>query len=182
MGAHHLVGWGAFRSALRLLRVSRLTTPLGVFPERGGLREGRAMHIATVLRSRLTALTLAFASSGCSLIFVKPPPRAPLRPVDGSPTACTSSKLAPVLDTLGAGLEGVRIAYAATAPDSVYADPKQPLSRAADIGLGVGFAALFVGSAIYGYGNTARCARLKADTARQPSRQRLSATAEPAVP
>lgn len=104
---------------------------------------------------------LLFASSGCSLIFVHP--RSSTSYVSGPRRACTSSKLAPVLDTLFAGAQVVRTAYALSASDSVYENPAQPLSRGADVGLGVGFATLFVGSAIYGYVNTSACSKRRQD-------------------
>ncbi|HWA75638.1 MAG TPA: hypothetical protein VG937_25055 [Polyangiaceae bacterium] len=63
----------------------------------------------------------------------------------------------PILDTLLTGFEVVRTGLAIGADSSTYSDPNQPLSREADIALGVGFTALFLGSAIYGYSATARC-------------------------
>lgn len=102
-------------------------------------------------------MSLVVSSTGCSFIFVKPPPSPEPGTTSAGPGRCTSSKVAPVLDTLFTGLEGARIVYAATAADSVYSDPKQPLSRGTDIALGVGFAALFLSSAVYGYINTAEC-------------------------
>jgi hypothetical protein len=110
----------------------------------------------TSLSAVLTAL-FALSSTGCSLLFVHERPSP--RPGNiGPPTGqCTSSQVAPVLDTIFTGLEATRVVYAASADDSVYADPKQPLSRGADIGLGLGFTALFLGSAIYGYVATGSC-------------------------
>jgi hypothetical protein len=109
---------------------------------------------------RVLATTLAvllFSTSGCSLIFVKPP--SSTGHVAGPRRECTSSKLAPVLDTLFTGAQVARTAFAVGADDSVYDDPAQPLSRGADVGLGLGFTALFLGSAIYGYVNTSKCSK-----------------------
>jgi hypothetical protein len=106
----------------------------------------------------------AMGNTGCSLLFVTPPRSH--AGVSASRDKCTSSKAPPVLDTIITGLQLARTVYAAAAPDSVYRDPKQPLSRGADIGLGLGFSALFLGSAIYGYGATSRCAE------REPKRLR----------
>ena len=114
------------------------------------------------LRSPLLAGLLAFASSGCSLLFIKGPSdtsHSQFRP--GSSVKCTSSKVAPALDTVFAGLEVLRTGLAAGADDSVYNNPNQPLSREADIALGIGFASLFLGSAIYGYATTAACSKRK---------------------
>jgi hypothetical protein len=135
------------------------------------------MNLTPVARSPLLGLVLALVSTGCSFIFVRPPPRGPVRLIAGAVQDCTSSKVAPIFDTLGVVAEGARIGYAATAPNKVYDDPNQPLSREADIGLGIGFAALFLGSAIYGYSNTSRCARRQAeiDRASHPPLRRLAA-------
>lgn len=113
-----------------------------------------------LLRAAVSLLLLSSAS-GCSLIFVRTPPS------DGRITArvrsgdCTTSRLAPGFDTTFAALQLLRTGLAATAPDRIYEDPKAPLSREADIALGVGFMALFAGSAIYGFVNTSRCSRMQ---------------------
>lgn len=110
------------------------------------------------------SLLLLSSSSGCSLIFVKTPAN------DGSVSSrssggdCTSSRLAPALDTVVGALQLVRTGMAASASDSVYENPDAPLSREADIALGAGFMALFVGSAIYGFAHTNECSRLKHGT------------------
>jgi hypothetical protein len=108
-------------------------------------------------RSVLTLGALLLASSGCSFTFVHP--RASSGQVAGARRACTSSKLAPILDTIFTGAQLARTAYALSASDSVYDDPAQPLSRGADVGLGVGLASLFLGSAIYGYVHTSECSK-----------------------
>jgi hypothetical protein len=96
--------------------------------------------------------------SGCSLLFVKQPDSsAKVQP--GAPKKCTTSRVLPVLDSILTGLEVVRTGVAIGADDSAYSSPNQPLSRQADIGLGVALSALFLGSAIYGYSATARCER-----------------------
>src|SRR5262245_18743225 len=80
-------------------------------------------------------------STGCSLIFVSGPPDHPETLPPSAPIDCTSSKVTPVIDTVVTGLQVVRTAVAASAHDSDYSG--QPISRQADIGFGVGFAALF---------------------------------------
>ncbi len=97
-------------------------------------------------------------TAGCSLVFVEPPPKV----AEGSrpaPVDCTTSKAAPALDSIAAGLEVVRMAYAASADDKDYKD--FPISREADIALGLTFATLFAGSAIYGYTKTSTCRKTK---------------------
>jgi hypothetical protein len=110
----------------------------------------------TSLPAALAAL-FALSSTGCSLLFVneRPSPRSgTIGPRAGK---CTSSQVAPVLDTIFTGLEATRVVYAASADDSVYRNPNQPLSRGADLALGLGFTALFLGSSIYGYVATGNC-------------------------
>ena len=106
-------------------------------------------------------LGVVLLNTGCSLLFVNRPPAA--EEVSGRPWAisCTSSKAAPIVDTLVTGLEATRIALAVNAPDSTYQASDQPLSRGADIGLGLSFGALFLSSAIYGYVETTQCSQLK---------------------
>ena len=82
----------------------------------------------------LAILVLAFAASGCSFVFVTPaaPP---------SKRECTSSRLAPVLDTVFAGYEAVRTGYAIFRPNDVYEELGVP--READIAVGAGLTAVF---------------------------------------
>jgi hypothetical protein len=94
--------------------------------------------------------------SGCSFLFVHSPPaqHAQLHYFD-----CTSSKAAPVIDTVVAGLEAVRTGVAISASEGDYAG--YPISRGADIGFGLGLTALFTAAAIYGYNATGDCADAK---------------------
>jgi hypothetical protein len=57
------------------------------------------------------------------------------------------------------GWQVVRIGVAASAHDSDY--ERSPVSREADIALGVAYAGLFAASAIYGFSATTTCAHLK---------------------
>ncbi|MFZ5896612.1 MAG: hypothetical protein ACOY0T_36490 [Myxococcota bacterium] len=112
----------------------------------------------TALRPAVLAAILLALNSGCSFLFVSPPrDQSP----GAAPGKCTTSQAAPVVDSLLTGAEIVRTVYAASADSSVYENPNQPLSRGADIALGVGFTALFLGSAIYGFSNTASCRKAK---------------------
>jgi hypothetical protein len=96
---------------------------------------------------------------GCSFLFIKKPPAEPEKLRKDVAPICTSSRIAPVLDTAVAGFEIYRTAYAAGADDSAYQD--FPISREDDIALGLTFMALFGASAIYGYVNTTRCSKLE---------------------
>lgn len=115
----------------------------------------------------LLAGCLALASTGCSLLLVNEPARAHSGMNGPGSSQCTSSRMAPVVDTIVATGQVVRVIYAANASSNAYEGEGQPLSRGADITYGVGFAALFLGSAIYGYGATAHCleVRRRPDTA-----------------
>jgi hypothetical protein len=105
------------------------------------------------------------------LIFTtKAPEYPPAPPVH---ITCTTTRAAPIVDTILAALEVARTVVAVNAEDSVYKDA--PFNRSADIGFGVGFAALFAGSAIYGFSVTNRCSELnrgrEQEYAPEPQRQ-----------
>jgi hypothetical protein len=76
----------------------------------------------------------------------------------GQVVNCTTSKAAPIVDTILAGLEGGRTALAVSADDGAYRNA--PISREADIGFAIGFATLFTASAIYGFAVTNHCAAI----------------------
>lgn len=102
------------------------------------------------------ALILGVAAllPGCSFLFTTAPKHAePSAQFESN--KCTTSKAAPIADTLIAGLEGARIGIALSADQSTY--DNAPISRTADVGLGVGFLALFAASAVYGYYVTGEC-------------------------
>lgn len=107
------------------------------------------------------AMLAVTCCSGCSFLFVN---TAPANVQEGTSYArqveCTSGKAGPAMDAVFTALEVARIAVAAGADDSVY--QQSPISRTTDISLGVGFAGLFLASAIYGFHHTGRCQRLHA--------------------
>jgi hypothetical protein len=94
--------------------------------------------------------------TGCSLLFVDAPPA---RPKTSAKLECTSNNAAPVIDTVVAGFQVVRTGVALAANDSDYR--ASPISRGADIALGIGLTTLFISSAAYGYGATSRCSEMK---------------------
>jgi hypothetical protein len=105
------------------------------------------------------ALPLAIMTSGCSFIFVNGPPDPPPPPPGPGQYAmvpeCTTSRAWPIVDTIVGGYQVVRTVYAVSAPDSAYSSA--PISREVDIAAGVSLTALFVASAITGYGRTSAC-------------------------
>jgi hypothetical protein len=111
------------------------------------------------VRARVWMLLAGAACSGCSLTFVTPPPAA-VAPGNARPHVdCTTSNVAPVVDSVLTGYEAFRVGFAALGPDSAYR--RSPIDRDADLALGLVFGAAFAGSAIYGFVSTARCRRIK---------------------
>src|SRR6478736_3552131 len=120
-------------------------------------RAGNKLVGAALISSMLGGLP------GCSFLFTTAPkgPAPSTEQAQYAPHECTTSKAAPIVDTVIAGLEAVRTGYAVAAPDSVYEGA--PISRGVDIGFGLGFLALFGASAIYGYYVTGECSKLHQD-------------------
>ena len=117
-------------------------------------------HQPSSLLSRFGVIVaLSLHASGCSFVFVTPPPAHVSQPVPHPQVDCTSSRVAPVLDGILTGYELLRVGYAAQASSGDYS--RSPIGRDADIALGAGFAALFLTSTIYGIVNTSACQRLK---------------------
>jgi hypothetical protein len=95
----------------------------------------------------------------CSLVFSAPPPAGAERGQARPFVDCSTSNVAPIIDSVLASYELVGSGLALAADDDDYR--KYPISRRTDIALGLGFAAAFVGSAVYGYSSAARCRRVK---------------------
>lgn len=113
----------------------------------------------------LMAAGLIMTQSGCSLLFMtSPPDTLPADPAQE--ISCTSKVIAPIVDTVIGVYQGVRTGVAVAADDSDYED--YPISRPVDIAFGVGFTALFVGSAVYGYASASECSEMKREAARRP--------------
>ena len=130
------------------------------------------MERSRTLGAAVASLACLALVPGCSWFFVKAPPaqRAPAQPV-----ACTSGKAAPVIDSVVAALQVVRVGYAIGQSDADYKN--FPISRNVDIGLGVGLTALFAASAAYGFSATSTCAAVERVAQAEPP-----APAPPAVP
>lgn len=91
---------------------------------------------------------------GCSYIFVTGPPPVEQRHSD-LVADCSTGTFLPFLDMGIGGYQIFRTAVAVGASDHEYA--AAPISREADVAFGIGLSALFVASAIYGFGETSAC-------------------------
>jgi hypothetical protein len=105
---------------------------------------------------RRIVLVLALLS-GCSFVFVSgPPPQHEQLPY----FSCTESRVAPVLDTIFAVLQGANFILASSSTDEQWADNfngDPPISRASSIPLYAVATLLGIGGAYYGYTRTAAC-------------------------
>jgi hypothetical protein len=111
-------------------------------------------------------LAAAWLLQGCSFLFVDTPPTVHGdEPPAMRSVQCTSSVAAPVVDTVIAAFEAVRTGFALGADDADYHN--YPISRGADIAIGLGLTGLFAAAAGYGYVNTSECSDLK-EQAREP--------------
>lgn len=108
------------------------------------------------------ALLSAASGSGCSLTFMTPPPVS--MPGRARPHVdCTTSYLAPVLDSAAAAYQLAGVAYVSTLDEARFRE--YPISKQADMAIGGALAAAFVGSAIYGYVSASRCRRVRSGPA-----------------
>src|SRR6478672_11016977 len=81
-------------------------------------------------------LVMTGALPGCSFLFTTAPKHAEAS-TEFASNKCTTSKAAPIVDTVIAGLEGVRTGVALAADKSAYEGA--PISREADVAVGLGF-------------------------------------------
>jgi hypothetical protein len=72
---------------------------------------------------------------------------------------CTTSYLAPIVDSAVTAYQLASVAYVSTLDDSRFA--RYPISRKEDMAVGGIFAAAWAGSAIYGFVSAAHCRRIK---------------------
>jgi hypothetical protein len=94
---------------------------------------------------------LAGSQAGCSFLFVQAPTPESHRGV----RECTSSSAAPVIDLLIGGFQLVRTLSALGAADDAYRGA--PISREADVTLGISLLTLFTASAVEGFKWTSEC-------------------------
>lgn len=111
--------------------------------------------VPTKLRAaatRLFAPFLAACLGGCSWLFVN---EAPEHHERMAYFECTSSKVAPVLDTVGAAIYGVQAAVIAGQSESSFHNPEVYVATSLAVAL------VDAASAMYGYRHTSRCADAK---------------------
>lgn len=116
---------------------------------------------------RWIVLGMAMWLSGCSLVFVSGPPS---HHQELPYFTCTESRVAPVLDTVLAVLEGANSVYAAAVDDQKWADNydgNPPFARSTAIPVYAVGALLAAGSAYYGFRNTGECREALAMRRRQ---------------
>ena len=117
------------------------------------------MAQSSSVRLRISALLLGCLSSGCSLVFVNPPPFAPAPGVARPHVDCTTSYLWPIIDSALTAYQLAGVAYVSTLDESRFA--RYPISKTQDMAVGGVFAAAYAGSAIYGYVSAGRCRRIR---------------------
>jgi hypothetical protein len=125
-----------------------------------------SLHFTRILGACVPALAAALLLQGCSFIFVDTPPTVHDASTPPSSIHCTTSAAAPVVDTVVAVFEAVRTGIALGADDSDY--HSYPISRGADIAIGLGLTTLFTAAATYGYINTSKCSDVKEEAHEPP--------------
>lgn len=116
-------------------------------------------------RARALGAAALVATCGCSLVSVRRPPPPPLVP--DAPLECTQSRVAPVLDTVGAiavPLVGLGLWLVCTYTASMQSWSSDPVNlQCGSLLWGTALStAAYTGSAVYGYQATGSCRRLAA--------------------
>ena len=136
-----------------------------------------SFRLPTRAAGRLGVLIWGLANSGCSFLFVTPPP-ARAEQASERDAECTTGPVAPVVDGLIAGYHMVHGAYATRASEHTFVTT--PISREADVVWDVGMTSLFLASAIYGGVYVSQCRDFKERF--QPASPPPSAAVPPTAP
>lgn len=124
------------------------------------------MTASTLSRSALLVAALHLAS-GCSWAFMTKPPEPVMTP--NYPVECTSSRAAPVLDTICAGYfvaNGIYWAAQTSCDSAAFGETcAESSTKTTGILLSAGLAALCAVSAGSGYGTATRCEAVKTQNA-----------------
>jgi len=106
-----------------------------------------------------------------------PPPSRPAPDLARPHVDCTASYLAPIVDSVFSAYQLAGVAYVSTLDDSRFS--RYPITRQEDMAVGGALAAVFTGSAIYGFVSAARCRRIRHGAA--PNEEMPGITREPSV-
>jgi hypothetical protein len=134
----------------------------------------RQRTFESVVRGSVLAVTLV-TSVGCSFVFVRGPKTGPREApkVDARGNAvkpdCTSSRLAPIVDSVAAA--GFLCTAAAGAKCAAFIEINGDASSAASVAANLAAMGLFLGSAVYGYVTTANCDKWKEERQAERVRQ-----------
>lgn len=123
--------------------------------------------------SRLLCVVCAVLSSGCSVLFVQSPPSDARDLPLSEEVECSTSKVAPVIDVALATTQVVGTAYALS-----RSDYSAPISKEADVALGIGLTAAYAASAIHGFSATGECIDARAE---RRARRRRAPNGAPAT-
>ncbi len=119
-------------------------------------------HLARRLVAAVVLASLA-PTAGCSVVFVSGPKK--IAPGRFEPDGCSTSRVAPIIDTVLLGLwGGAAVSEASRNATEGYGTG---VDRGTSIAVGVTLAALSAASAFYGYATVATCRRVIAE---QPDR------------
>ncbi len=88
-----------------------------------------------------------------------PPPAYSAPGVARPHVDCTTSYLAPIVDSAVTVYQLASVAYVSTLDDSRFA--RYPITRKEDMAVGGVFATAWAGSAVYGFVSAAHCRRIK---------------------
>jgi hypothetical protein len=123
------------------------------------------------LRAVVVVFAIVVGGSGCSFAFVSGPPanHAQLPYFD-----CSTSRVAPALDTVLTVIQAIRIAYDLSLTQAEYDAKDLPIARNADIAIGVGLGVLGAAGMWYGFSKTAEC--------RAAKEQMMMRSVNPAMP
>jgi hypothetical protein len=136
----------------------------------------------------LMVALVAAMCSGCSFVFMRAPPSTPLpRPaqstVSGADVDCTSTRLPPVLDTLGAVVTGAITVLVAICPgDPDYEGEEPPPTSNWQLAAAAVGTVAYVVSAAYGFSTAERCDRASSRAANERSELRATDLPKDTVP
>lgn len=133
-----------------------------------------APTVEKYLRFRTFAWTavLNVGVSGCSFTMMKTAPADPVKRTVVAAERCTSNVVNPVFDTLAAGVGVANIVISANAAPGDVSWYGVEMNHKLGTVLGASQLAVFGASAVFGYIQAARCAKLRGEFADDPDFER----------